>query len=494
VVVTVEDSLDSTVRQFWSGEQDPGEYQYTWDGRNDSGALLVDGAYTFVIEAAGSREVEVVVVLDTVPPAIWDLLVSPSRFSPDGDGASDSLLVSFTVDTDEPTDAVSVSVEDASGGSVRVLLSGTGADTVAVFWNGRDGDGADAPDTLYTIVVETFDVAHNSFSSELLVDLDRDPPALGVDLPDTSITLLAVAGADTVLTGWAYDRAGVRAVEVSTDGAAWESADVTPDPLVAGKVAWERAVACTGCVDPPADEIVSVRVRAYDGVATADGLGHVNTDAAPNPMPEIDVVFDVVAPEHASSVVTDDDAVYSAGETITIRTDWDANGYEIEAFFYQIDSEFDPADVQVVDEGAGGLYSVTYTISDQSTYIFSSPRRVRITASDYLHTVADSSVAVTVEEAATGAGGITVDENFFNPELGESVRIGLGTYSGAVTVEVYNLAGTLVRTIEESVSGEDPAVLWNGRNDAGDVAASGVYLLRIQTESERQVRKVAVVK
>jgi len=494
VLVTVEDSLETTVRQFWSGVQDPGEYQYVWDGRNDSGALLADGAYTYAIDANGSREVEVIVVLDTVPPGIGDLLVSPSRFSPDGDGASDSLLISFVVDSDEPTDAVSVGVEDASGGRVRLLLSGPGSDSVAVFWNGRDDAGADAPDTLYTITVETSDVAHNSSSAELLVDLDVDPPVLGVDFPDTSLTVVAVAGGDTVITGWAYDRAGVRLVEVSTDGVAWESADTRPDRSAAGTVAWEYAVACTACTDPPADEILSVRVRSYDGVATADGLGHVNTDAGPHPMPEFDVVFDVTEPAHNSSEVTDDDDVYSAGETITIRTDWDANGYGVEAFFYQIDSEFDPEAVHVADEGAGGLYTVTYTISDDNSYVFSTPRRVRITASDYLHTVADSSVTVTVQEGGAASYAITVDENFFNPQGGESARIGLGSYAGAVTVQVYNLAGTLVRVIQESVSGDDSAVLWNGANDDGDVVASGVYLLRIETDREEQVRKVAVVK
>lgn len=494
VVVAVEDSLETIVRQFWSGEQEPGEYQYVWDGRDDWGTLLDDGAYTYVIDAAGVREVEVVVVLDTVPPAVGDLLVAPSRFSPDGDGASDSLHVSFTVDSDEPTDAVSVGVEDTSGGSVRLLFSGSGTDSVAVFWNGRDDAGVDAPDTLYVVIIETSDVAHNFSSAELLVDLDRDPPALDVTLPDTSLIVVAVAGGDTVLTGWAYDRAGVRLLEISTDGETWESADTTPDPVVAGKIAWEYAVACTACMGRQTDETLSVRVRAYDGVATADGLGHVNTDADPHPMREFDVVFDVAAPEHGSSDVTDNDTVYSAGETITIRTDWDANGYDVEAFFYQIDSEFDPEEVQVTDEGAGGLYTVTYTLSDDNSYVFSTPRRVRITASDYFHTVADSGVTVTVQEGGGGSYEITVDENFFNPNLNETARIGLGAYSGAVSIEIYNLAGALVRVIQEDVSGDDSAVFWNGENDGGEVVASGVYLLRIVTDREEQVRKVAVVK
>jgi flagellar hook assembly protein FlgD len=494
VVVTVEDSLGAIVRQFWSGEQEPGDHQYVWDGRDDWGALQADGAYTYAINAAGVREVEVVVALDTIPPGIGQLFVAPSRFSPDGDGASDSLHVSFVVDSDEPTDAVSLRVHDASGESVRLLFSGWGVDAVAAFCNGRDDAGAQAPDTLYVVTVRTSDVAHNSASAELLVDLDRNAPALDVAYPDTSLSVVAVAGPDTVLSGWAYDRAGVRLVEVSTDGLAWESADTTPDPLVAGKVAWTYAVACTACTVGPTDETLPVLVRAYDGVATADGLGHVNAATGARPRLDFDVVFDVAPPEHVTSNVVGDDNAYRAGETITIHTKWDSKGYLVEAFFYQIDSEFDPESVDVVDEQVGGLYTITYTISDANAYVFSSPRRVRITASDYFHTVADSSVTVTVEEGGAGSYAITVDENFFDPMRNESARISLGTYSGAVSVSVYNMAGTLVRTIEGSASGEDTAVLWDGTNDGGEVVASGVYFLRIRTDREEQIRKVAVVK
>lgn len=493
VVVTVEDSLQTIVRQFWSGDQEPGEYQYVWDGRDDWGALLPDGAYVLAIDAAGVREAEVVVLLDTEPPAVQELLVVPSRFSPDGDGVSDSLYISFLIDSSEPTDAVQVGIRDVEGAQVRLLFSGSGVDSVGVFWNGADDGGSAAPDTLYAVVIETGDAAENGSATELMVDLDTDPPALGVDLPDTTLTLIAVQNTSTVVTGWAYDRAGVDSIEVSLDGEVWQGVPHVVDPEVAGKVAWEHAVACTACAVGEADESATVRVRAYDGIATADGRGHVNGDGDPNPILEFDVVFDVAAPVHGSSTIIDDDDVYVAGETITIRTDWDATGYDVQAFFYQIDSEFDPESVNVLDEGVG-LYTVTYTISEESTLVFSTPRRVRITASDYFHTVADSSVTVTVEEGEPGSYRVTVDENLFNPELGESVRIGLGAYSGTVSVDIYNLAGTVVRTIAEEVSGEDSGVNWDGTNGDDEVVASGVYFLRIQTDRDTHIRKVAVVK
>lgn len=492
VDVVVEDSLDLTVRH-WSEGQEPGAYSFLWSGEDDWGAPQPDGEYTLAILANAIREVEVAIVLDTTAPAIEDLLVVPSRFSPDGDGMADSLRVSFVVRVDDETDLVSVAIRDAAGEDVRTLLEGSGIDTVVIFWNGTDSAGIAAADTAYRVSVETGDLAQNSFDTDLLVDLDSDPPALGADLPDTTL-IFPVDDTFAVLTGWAYDRSGVTAVEISIDGGAWESAALTADPVISGKVAWEHTVACTGCVEGPTDEVAAIRVRARDGVATSDGLGHVNGSAGSHPIVEFDVIYDVAAPVHDSSVVVDADNIYTAGETITIRTDWDASDYDVEAFFYQIDSEFDPASVDVDPEGAG-LYTIHYTISTANALTPPYTKRVRIEASDYFHTIADSSVTITIEEGEGGdLGGLSVDMNLFYPLDGQAVSIGFGAYSGAVLIEIFNVAGTLVWSTEKIVSGGGPGISWGGTNAEGKIVASGVYFLRIRTDRDEEVRKVAVVK
>ena len=53
------------------------------------------------------------------------------------------------------------------------------------------------------------------------------------------------------------------------------------------------------------------------------------------------------------------------------------------------------------------------------------------------------------------------------------------------------MAGSLVRTLSTS---DGTSLSWNGRNADGDLVASGVYFLWIQTDEGDAVRKVAVVK
>jgi len=61
-----------------------------------------------------------------------------------------------------------------------------------------------------------------------------------------------------------------------------------------------------------------------------------------------------------------------------------------------------------------------------------------------------------------------------------------------VTLRIYNLQGQLVRDLLHThrVAGEH-LTMWDGRNDAGRPAASGVYVLRLQ--SGRQVRSGRVM-
>ena len=67
---------------------------------------------------------------------------------------------------------------------------------------------------------------------------------------------------------------------------------------------------------------------------------------------------------------------------------------------------------------------------------------------------------------------------------------------GKVSLVVYNTAGELVkRLVERNISGRgvSETVTWDGRNDAGDLVASGVYIIHLQGKRSFW-GKVAVVK
>jgi len=69
-----------------------------------------------------------------------------------------------------------------------------------------------------------------------------------------------------------------------------------------------------------------------------------------------------------------------------------------------------------------------------------------------------------------------------------------------VTIQIYSVTGQLVRTLKigQKDSGEyvskAKAAHWDGRNDAGERVASGVYFYRIQAGDFTATRKLAVSK
>jgi hypothetical protein len=83
--------------------------------------------------------------------------------------------------------------------------------------------------------------------------------------------------------------------------------------------------------------------------------------------------------------------------------------------------------------------------------------------------------------------------NPFNPvtEIAYSVR-----EAGPVAIEVYNVAGRVVRTLlrEELEAGASGHVAWDGRDEAGDRCASGVYFYRIAAPGFTASRKMIMLK
>ncbi|MAF12081.1 hypothetical protein CMK11_16680 [Candidatus Poribacteria bacterium] len=69
-----------------------------------------------------------------------------------------------------------------------------------------------------------------------------------------------------------------------------------------------------------------------------------------------------------------------------------------------------------------------------------------------------------------------------------------------VTVRVYGLDGTVVRTLElgRRAIGEyrarDEAAYWDGRNESGEHVASGVYVYELLAGEQRAVRRMVISK
>lgn len=82
--------------------------------------------------------------------------------------------------------------------------------------------------------------------------------------------------------------------------------------------------------------------------------------------------------------------------------------------------------------------------------------------------------------------------NPFNPST--TIRYEVGETS-PVSMVIYNIRGRRLKTL---VNGEKPPgryeIVWDGRNDRGEPAASGVYLCRLQVGKYGSVKKMVLVK
>jgi len=66
---------------------------------------------------------------------------------------------------------------------------------------------------------------------------------------------------------------------------------------------------------------------------------------------------------------------------------------------------------------------------------------------------------------------------------------------GAARVDVYDLSGRHVRTLVDGhFDAGEHQTAWRGRDGAGHLVASGVYLLRLHVDDFNETRRVTLIK
>ena len=108
LTLTIADDQGRTVRTLLKEARfRPGNHQFGWDGRDDSGKLVPQGAYHARVELQKlGRVIEFPkpITLDTTPPRIRVLNVSRRMLSPDGDGRGDAITIRYRLS--EPSNAL----------------------------------------------------------------------------------------------------------------------------------------------------------------------------------------------------------------------------------------------------------------------------------------------------------------------------------------------------------------------------------------------------
>jgi hypothetical protein len=104
-----------------------------------------------------------------------------------------------------------------------------------------------------------------------------------------------------------------------------------------------------------------------------------------------------------------------------------------------------------------------------------------------------------LNENPLSSGSIIIYPNPYNPQGGQGVRITNLSLDSQVVVRIFNLAGNLVRSLEENKEitlqeGRKTAT-WDGTNEAGENVARGIYLAFVTDEKgTRGVGKIGIVK
>jgi hypothetical protein len=102
-------------------------------------------------------------------------------------------------------------------------------------------------------------------------------------------------------------------------------------------------------------------------------------------------------------------------------------------------------------------------------------------------------VALNTIEVLPEAFGL--DSNYPNP-FNPATTIRYALPEGAnVTLVVYNILGQQVRTLVNGAQGPGyHSVVWDGRDEAGRMVATGVYIYRLQAGGFSQIRKMILAK
>jgi len=124
---------------------------------------------------------------DGTPPAIRDLVVTPTMFNPTLGGAA-----AITATASKPVDW-SIAILDAAGrGVARFASSGT---TFSTAWNGRDPAGQLVPDGPYVVVATASDAWGNPPATvQAGLALDGTPPGLALTGPQNGPILISPNG------------------------------------------------------------------------------------------------------------------------------------------------------------------------------------------------------------------------------------------------------------------------------------------------------------
>ncbi len=270
-----------------------GSASFAWAGTNGSGSHVPDGRYTVTLaafdEAGNAATRRWPVVVDTVGPAFAPS-ASPRIFSPNGDGAADTMALRWTAN-EKATGTARI----WKGTTLVRSWTLTSLAAWSVTWNGRTAGGTPVKDGRYTFKVSGRDAAGNARSASIPVVVDRTASLLrwSANLYPQDGDALKPSAALT----WRLARSATTTLRVFDDGGA----------LV--RTVWTRRAQASGTRGWTWDG------RKADGTSVAQGRYTARLTVT-SPLGTQELVRPVWV---AGFAITPSASSVSAGQTLTVR-------------------------------------------------------------------------------------------------------------------------------------------------------------------------------
>jgi outer membrane protein OmpA-like peptidoglycan-associated protein/flagellar hook assembly protein FlgD len=140
-----------------------------WDGTDKQAKTVPDGKYSYSFTAWDEREniaaqKHGIIFIDNTIPKV-SVEATEALFSPNGDGKKDTFTIKQNIVT-SPDDIWTASFNDSSGKAVRTY-TWTAEIPLVIIWDGKDDNGANVPEGLYSYTIQTTDKAGNNAKTEL---------------------------------------------------------------------------------------------------------------------------------------------------------------------------------------------------------------------------------------------------------------------------------------------------------------------------------------
>jgi flagellar motor protein MotB len=176
------------VRKSFQGKGAP-PHGIKWFGKDDKDKVVNDGVYRLILsetDKAGNTvsTVPVLVEVDNSPP-VCRVGVDNKLISPNGDNILEQAAFSLKI-TDGHYLEWKLTVMDDVGKSVRIFTGKGKNPEKKLLWDGKDDNKKDVIDGNYKYVLEAKDIAENKFIlPEELIQIDRTPPVIVAEASPT---------------------------------------------------------------------------------------------------------------------------------------------------------------------------------------------------------------------------------------------------------------------------------------------------------------------